>query len=129
MRDMTKVVEEIKAAKGNATAVVCDVTKEEQINAAFAHAKAVFGPVSFVFANAGYFKTTPLDKFSTSDVREVLNINLIGPMLTFRAAHPHFLENGGGAIVYTRWLLLPRMQTQIHVYILFVNFFAHSLVV
>ncbi len=88
---------------GAVEAFVCDVTNEAQVEQTFAASVAALGKVDACFANAGVSaKPTPLLEMSLAEFRRVLQVNLEGTFLTFRAAARHMAERGeGGALVAT----------------------------
>jgi NAD(P)-dependent dehydrogenase (short-subunit alcohol dehydrogenase family) len=82
-----------------ARAVVCDVTDEARVAAAFAEAARAFGPVTILVNNAGAAESAPLVRTSLELFRRMLDVNLIGTFLCSRAALPDMLEAGFGRIV------------------------------
>lgn len=87
----------------NAEAFVCDVTSEDAVERAFAASVAALGHVDACFANAGVSsKPTPLVEMSLADFRRILQVNVEGVFLTFRAAARHMVARGqGGALIAT----------------------------
>lgn len=93
-----------KASLGaKAEAFVCDVTSEEAVERTFADSVAALGHVDACFANAGVSpKPTPVLDMTLADFRRVLQVNVEGVFLTFRAAARHMAGRGqGGALVAT----------------------------
>jgi NAD(P)-dependent dehydrogenase (short-subunit alcohol dehydrogenase family) len=82
-----------------ARAVVCDVTEEDSVAAAFAEAAEAFGPVALLVNNAGAAESAPLLRTSLELFRRLLDVNLIGTFLCSRAALPGMLEAGFGRII------------------------------
>lgn len=61
-----------------------------------------FGGVDVFFANAGISGGMPsLFQQTEQDWRDILQVNLIGPMLAMQVAAPEMIKRGGGAIVCT----------------------------
>ncbi|MFN3685582.1 SDR family oxidoreductase [Salinarimonas sp.] len=88
----------IRAAGGRAIAVRGDVTDEGAIEALFDEAQAAFGPVTALFNNAGI--TGPIGRLADldlSDLRRVMEINVIGSVLAARAAVRRMSTARGGA--------------------------------
>ncbi len=93
------------AAGHCAFAVAIDIADETSVGAAFAQALAVLGRLDGVHANAADLRTI----FADSDALDVdlavfdrtMAVNLRGALLCTRAALPHLLAAGGGALVYT----------------------------
>ena len=94
-------VAEIVAAGGTATAVVVDVSDEDQVQAMVATAVNTYGGLHVLFNNAGIF---PDDDGGLLDTppetwAKVMEVNLKGVWLGCRAGVPAMLESGGGSIV------------------------------
>ena len=76
---------------------VCDVSDEQQVDAAFDRTLEAFGRVDACFANAGVAAVAPsFMELSTAEWRRVLAVNLDGAFFTMRAAARHMVERGGG---------------------------------
>jgi len=88
------------APGAQAVAYTCDVTDEDQVEAAMAATLADLGRVDSLFANAGVGGTTPFLEMSLAEWRRVMAVNLDGAFLSLRAAARHLVERGeGGALV------------------------------
>ncbi|KFB44580.1 hypothetical protein ZHAS_00012462 [Anopheles sinensis] len=86
-------IEELKKelpveASGRLHGFRCDVTKEEDILAAFAHVEKVFGGVDVLINNAGIArgKIGVLQADNTATLRQVVDTNLMGLALCSREA-------------------------------------------
>jgi len=96
------VVAEIEAAGGEAVAVTGDLADQAVVDQVVATAVETFGSLDVLVNNAGI-----MDRMSaaadTSDEEwdRVLRVNLYAPFLLTRAALPHLLATGKGAIVNT----------------------------
>ena len=93
------VVAEINAAGGQAIACLADVSDETQTQAMIAAAVAAFGGIDVLVSNAGLRRQTPFLEMSLAEWREILSVALDGAFILCRAAVPHMLGRGGGAIV------------------------------
>jgi NAD(P)-dependent dehydrogenase (short-subunit alcohol dehydrogenase family) len=83
-------------------ALVCDVSDEAAVAAAFAETVAVLGRVDGCFANAGVSGRGGAPSFTqmtSEEWRRVLKVNLDGAFFTFRAAARHMVERGGGGVL------------------------------
>ena len=90
------------ALGGKAVAIRCDVSQEEEVEAAFAETVNIFGKVDSCFANAGAGGGAPFQDFPTDVWRRVIGINLDGTFFTFRAAAKHMIDRGeGGRLIGT----------------------------
>ncbi|MFI6279018.1 SDR family NAD(P)-dependent oxidoreductase [Streptomyces sp. NPDC050988] len=97
-----EVVEAIAAAGGTAVTVVGDLSEQETVDQVVATAVDTFGGIDVLVNNAGIMDRMSAAGDTDDDEWErVLRINLTAPFLLTRAALPHLLANGKGAIVFT----------------------------
>ena len=87
---------------GQAFAVVCDVTRSEDVQIALTRTVERFGRLDYAFNNAGAEQRPKL----TADVTEeewdrIITINLRSVFLCLKYEIPLMLQRGGGAIVNT----------------------------
>lgn len=91
---------EIAAAGGQALAIKADMTREDEVTAAFAAAVRAFGTVDVVFTNAGGILQRVGTAASTLDLWErTFDLNVMSTYLTCRAAAAIMTEKKSGAIV------------------------------
>jgi NAD(P)-dependent dehydrogenase (short-subunit alcohol dehydrogenase family) len=94
------VVDEIKAAGGEAAAstdsVSSWVSAQKIVQAALDH----FGRVDGVVNNAGILKDTIFHKLPPEDFDLVIDVNLKGPFYVSRAAAPYFKDQASGTFVH-----------------------------
>jgi NAD(P)-dependent dehydrogenase (short-subunit alcohol dehydrogenase family) len=95
-----QVVEEIKAAGGEAIANGANVASWEDANKLFAAALGAFGDVDAVINNAGILRDVMFHKMSEADWDLVAAVNLKGCFNVARAAAPYFKEKQKGAFVH-----------------------------
>lgn len=87
---------EAALAEGVADAAIpLDLTDE----AAIAPALAALGPLDIVVANAGGAETQPFLKTDAAHWRRMLDLNLLGTVLTFQAALPGMIERRRGRLI------------------------------
>ena len=89
-----KVVEEIRAAGGNAISLAADVSDESQVKAMYAELFAEFGTIDILVANAGLQRDANLIDMSLAQWQFVLNVNLTGQFLCAREATREFMRRG-----------------------------------
>jgi NADP-dependent 3-hydroxy acid dehydrogenase YdfG len=100
-------LEELESLAGDlggeerATAVRCDVTEWDQVEAVAAAALERFGRIDAVFANAGFGATRGFLEESVEHWRSMVLTNVYGVALTVRATLPHLLERGEGHFLIT----------------------------
>ncbi len=86
---------------GNALAIGCDVTKEEDVAAMISDA-AAFGTLRAVFANAGLGATIAgSEAGETANWREMIDVNIWGLCLTVRHALPELRKAENGHLLMT----------------------------
>jgi 3-oxoacyl-[acyl-carrier protein] reductase len=93
------VVKEVHRLGRRAVAAMGDVSDEDAVNAMVAESVAKFGGLDIVVSNAGLRRQTPFIEMTYAEWREILSVALDGAFLLCRAAVPHLIERGGGAIV------------------------------
>ena len=89
---------------------LCDVTKQEQVDALRDSALAALGHVDVLINNAGLGGTANLVEMSDAQWSRVLDVTLTGTMRVTRAFLPHMLARGSGAIVNNASVLGWRAQ-------------------
>ncbi len=82
-----------------ARAFALDVTNEAQWGEVVAAAEAAFGPIDALVNSAGVASYGPTDQVSEAEFRRLIDINLIGTFLGFKAALPSMRKAGGGTVV------------------------------
>jgi 3-oxoacyl-[acyl-carrier protein] reductase len=80
--------------------VPCDVTRPEQVDAAFETAEREHGPVEVLVANAGITRDTLLLRMSEDDWSTVLDTNLGGAFRVAKRASRSMLRQRHGRIVF-----------------------------
>jgi 3-oxoacyl-[acyl-carrier protein] reductase len=93
------VVAEINAVGGQAIGCLADVSDEAATGAMVEAAVAAFGGIDILVSNAGLRRQTRFLEMSLAEWREILSVALDGAFILARAAVPHMLGRGGGAIV------------------------------
>ena len=93
-----KVVSEITKAGGKAIAVGGSVAKEADIDALFAETTKAFGKVDILVNNAGVYGFSPLEQVTADEYRRQHDTNVLGLLLTTKAALPHFPSEGGSVV-------------------------------
>lgn len=84
-------------------AVVCDVTDEAQVAAAFAACAREFGGLDILVANAGIASSAPIEETTVALWNRNYNVLAEGYFLTSRAAWPllkRMKDQGGAAVVF-----------------------------
>jgi len=88
------------AAEVGGVAVVGDVRSEADVAGALARAESALGPLTVLVNNAGITGRCDLSwNLSADEMRQVLDVNVMGPFLFCRAAVPGLLARGYGRVV------------------------------
>jgi len=77
----------------------CDITDQEQVEAAFTAVEAELGPVEILVANAGVTKDTLLMRMSDEDWDTVIDTNLTGTFRVVRRASRPMMRGRFGRII------------------------------
>src|SRR5579859_1329554 len=93
-----KVVADIAAAGGKATAVKANVTNEAELTALFEQTEKAFGKVDILVNNAGVWRFEPLERVTAEDFHYMFDTNVLGIFLSCREALKHFNADGGSII-------------------------------
>jgi 3-oxoacyl-[acyl-carrier protein] reductase len=93
-----KVVEDIRKAGGEAIAVGATVANEAEIQKLFAETSKAFGKVDILINNAGIYRFGPLDQLTADEFRLQYDTNVLGLLLTTKAALPYFTNEGGSVV-------------------------------
>jgi NAD(P)-dependent dehydrogenase (short-subunit alcohol dehydrogenase family) len=100
IQDASETVKEIKAAGGNASAELCDVTSEEQINRAVAAIGARHDHVDILVNNAGILSgRTPWHELTYEEVNRFVQINYLGYFLVSKAIYPLLKKSAYGRLI------------------------------
>jgi NAD(P)-dependent dehydrogenase (short-subunit alcohol dehydrogenase family) len=82
-----------------ALAVVCDVTRPEDVQQAVQAAIGKFGRIDVLVNNAGQGLHAGIEDIGIDDFRELLNLNSVAPLIMMQAVIPHMRSRGAGSIV------------------------------
>lgn len=100
--DIEETAALIGEAGGRALAVICDVTRGDDVKAAVARTVDAFGRLDFAFNNAGIEQPPkPLAEIGEEEWDRVISVNLRGVFLCMKHQLPVMLRQGGGVIVNT----------------------------
>ena len=97
-----RAVDELRAFGQRAIALCCDVSREDEVEKAFAATVAGLGKVDSVFANAGVagVRAGPFTEMTLEEWRAIFAVNLDGAFVTLREGSRHMVDRGeGGSLV------------------------------
>lgn len=88
-----------KALGIEAKGYVCDVTKEDQVQAMVAKIEEEVGSIDVLVNNAGIIKRVPMHEMSAEEFRQVVDIDLNGPFIVAKAVLPSMMKKRAGKII------------------------------
>jgi 3-oxoacyl-[acyl-carrier protein] reductase len=88
-----------EAAGGEAVAVPCDVSSEQDVAALGAAVAERFGPVEILVHNAGIYPLTDFAAMTFADWRRIMSVNLDSAFLLCHEFLPGMRERGWGRVV------------------------------
>lgn len=94
-----KTVEIIQAAGAEATAIIADVSKEEEVNAFFKRVMQETGRIDVLVNNAGIARDGLIVRMKENDWDRVLDINLKGAFLCMKAATKPMMKQRSGRMI------------------------------
>jgi len=90
----------VVARELNGLGLIGDVRSEDQVQKAFDETESRLGPISILVNNAGITGRAELSwNLGVDEVREVFDVNVIGPFLFCKLLVPRLLPRGYGRIV------------------------------
>ncbi len=98
---LAEAVEEVRAAGGEALAVRCDVTSDEDVAVLHRAASESFGAVDLVMSNVGVLVLGDPADIPIDAWQRVLDVDLLSVVRAVREFLPTMLERGSGHLVNT----------------------------
>jgi len=93
-----RVVSTIQAEGGRADAVCADVSTESGVAFLIAEAKRLHGRVDILINNAGVYGFQGIESVTAEEFHRQFNLNVLGLLLTVKAALPLFPQSGGSIV-------------------------------
>ena len=78
---------------------VCDVTKEEQVQAMVCAIEKEVGVIDILVNNAGIIKRIPMIEMTADQFRQVIDVDLNAPFIVAKAVLPSMIKKGHGKII------------------------------
>ena len=76
-----------------------DVNDENAVVNAIKTIQKNIGDIDILVNNAGIIKRAPILEMNTNDFKEVIDINLVAPLVVAKCVVPSMIKNGGGKII------------------------------
>lgn len=108
------VVAAITADGGKAIAVQADVSKTDQAQALIESAVTAFGRLDVLVNNSGVYAFAPIEEVTEEHYRKMFDVNVLGLLLTTRAAAKHLGE--GGSVINISSVVTSLLPPQSAVY-------------
>jgi len=80
-RDIEKLYKLNRELNRNNYVLKCDISNEEDINLAYNTINNKFNKIDFLFNNAGISSAKQFDQYSSKEISEILNTNILGTIL------------------------------------------------
>ncbi|MCR8641031.1 glucose 1-dehydrogenase [Paenibacillus sp. N1-5-1-14] len=96
---LAQVIEEIKAAGGEAIGFKQNVVSDEEWQTIIAEAVKAYGKIDILVNNAGISSTRTIATFDLAEWNRVMDINLTGCVLGMKYVLPEMQKAGGGSII------------------------------
>jgi NAD(P)-dependent dehydrogenase (short-subunit alcohol dehydrogenase family) len=99
--ELAKVVAEVKAAGGEALALVADLTDRDASARIVEQTVSAFGALDTMWCNAGILGPTEIEGIDPAAYDAVVAINMTAPIAMADAAARHMRARGGGSMIIT----------------------------
>jgi citronellol/citronellal dehydrogenase len=96
---LDSTVQQIRDAGGEASAVTCDVSSEDDCGRLVEQAKSLYGPVDVLVNNAALNYYIPVVDYPVSRWMRAFAVNVHGPFMLSKFVLPDMIERRSGAIV------------------------------
>ncbi|WP_407374613.1 SDR family NAD(P)-dependent oxidoreductase [Methanobrevibacter sp.] len=96
-----EVVDDIKAAGGEAIYVIADMANMDDVEKIFDATMEEYGTVDILFNNAGMLSMSPLMELTIEEWNRVFNVNVTSALRLTQLVAPVMKEKGKGTIVNT----------------------------
>lgn len=76
-----------------------DVTSEADVDRGITQIEKEVGPVDILVNNAGIIKRIPILEMELDDFKQVIEVDLVSPLIVSKRVVPSMIERGGGKII------------------------------
>jgi len=97
--DLINVATEIRSIGFKVLTIPTDIGKRTKLESLVKRAEEESGGIDVLVNNAGLEKAYPYDKISPEIIDQIIEVNLVAPMILSRLLIPKMIERGGGHIV------------------------------
>ena len=96
---LDKLAHSLREQGTDALAIPTDMRQPEQVHAAIETTVKQFGRLDILINNAGQAAAGRVADLSLDDFRQIVDLNVFGPLVAMQAAIPVMREQGGGIII------------------------------
>lgn len=107
-KDLQQVVQEIKEAGGEASYIIGDVGKAEDMRRMAAETLKRHGRIDILVHNAAIYPINPIEEMTEAQWHKVINVNLNSTFYAVKAVLPTMKKQKYGRIVFTSSISGPR---------------------
>src|SRR5258708_35961060 len=94
--NLEALAKDIKEAGGQCAVAAADVSRREQVQAAFSAIRSQLGPIDLLVANAGVGAPTLLEPVNIEAIEKMIGVNLLGVIYCIEAVLPDMLSRRSG---------------------------------
>ncbi|SIS60405.1 3-hydroxybutyrate dehydrogenase [Salimicrobium flavidum] len=94
-----EAAETLKEKGFESEGIICDVTKEDQIQGAIDHVVEVYGRLDVLINNAGLQHVASIEDFPTEKFELINRVMLVAPFMSIKHAFPIMKKQGSGRIL------------------------------
>ena len=96
---LRSLADEVTTKGGNATAIVTDVTKREQVRKLVDTGVQTYGRIDVIINNAGWMPQSLLEQLKIDEWDRMIDVNIKGVLYGIAAALPHMQKQKAGHII------------------------------
>jgi NAD(P)-dependent dehydrogenase (short-subunit alcohol dehydrogenase family) len=96
---LADAVKDLERAGARVSALICDVTRQEQVRADVASIMGEVGAIDILVNNAGIIQVGPSEHMKVQDYADAMNVHFWGPLYLMQEVIPHMKRRGRGRIV------------------------------
>ncbi len=98
--ELEQLADVIRAGRGEAAVLPCDVSDAAQVADTAARARAVWGGIDLLVNNAGYGHHRTFLEWTVEDMERVMRVNYFGALYFTKALLPRMVEQRRGWLVF-----------------------------
>jgi uncharacterized oxidoreductase len=96
---VARAIEQLRTTRAEASGVAADVTTDDGRSSTLSAGLEKLGGLDILVNNAGGVRAGRLEDTSEAEIRAMIEVDLVAPILLTRAALPHLRASGDGLVV------------------------------